>query len=179
MTDVNVEQAHNLAGYIEQLGIPKTLEDAIRERDAWVETATQFSRNEEYYTGLLDKIAASLGSDAYTSDDGSVYEDPVRAKLPELIAHRLTALSSASGDVVAWQSIETAPRDGTLIVGLDRTAANTAWMYPFVMQWDRMHWHWNDGLQWKRWPGDGPFVWAPIPLLPTSALAASAREVKA
>src|SRR5882672_11320826 len=105
MTDVNVEQTNNLASYIEQLGTPKTLEDAIRERDAWVESAVQFSRNEEYYTGLLDKIAASLGSDAYTSDDGSVYEDPVRAKLPELIAHRLTALSSAPGDVVLREVI--------------------------------------------------------------------------
>ncbi len=75
----------HLPGYIEQLGVPETLEDAIAERNAWVESAAQFNRNEEYYRGLLDEIAVEIGPDAYTADDGTVYDTPVRAKIPELV----------------------------------------------------------------------------------------------
>lgn len=82
------EHLPHLAGYIEQLGIPDTLEKAIRERDAWVESATQFAHNEEYYRGLLDQIAAHIGPDAFTADDGVVHDSPVRDKLPELVATR-------------------------------------------------------------------------------------------
>lgn len=78
----------HLPGYIEQLGIPDTLEKAIAERNAWVESAAMFSRNEDYYCDLLDQIAAHLGIDAFTADDGSVYDSPVRAKLPDLVKAR-------------------------------------------------------------------------------------------
>jgi len=77
----------HLAGYIEQLGTPATLEEAIAQRNAWVESAAQFSRNEDYYRGLLDQIAASIGPEAWKADDGKVVDDePVRARLPELVA---------------------------------------------------------------------------------------------
>ena len=80
------DQLPHLAGYIQQLGRPANLEAAIAERDAWVESAAMFSRNEAYYSGLLDQIAASIGPAAYTADDGIVYGEPVRAKLPDLVA---------------------------------------------------------------------------------------------
>jgi len=76
----------NLAGYIEGCGIPDTKEQAIAERDAWIETAAQFSRNEDYYRGLLDLIAGHIGLEAFMADDGSISGSPVRAKLPELVA---------------------------------------------------------------------------------------------
>lgn len=79
----------HLAGYIEGMGVPATLDEAIRQRNCWIESAAQFSRNEEYYRGLLDQIAESLGPDAYMSDDGSTHDSPVRAKLPEIVADRL------------------------------------------------------------------------------------------
>lgn len=55
------------------------------QRDNWMETARQHCRNEEYYRGLLDEIGNILGPAAFTSDDGSVQQDVVRAKLPELV----------------------------------------------------------------------------------------------
>ena len=78
--------------YIAQLGTPPTFVDAIRERNAWVETAVQFQSNEEYYCSLLDQIAEIIGDEAWTAKDGSRYprtEEPVRARLPELVAKRL------------------------------------------------------------------------------------------
>lgn len=65
---------------------PATLEQAVRERDAWIETAMTFSKNEEYYRGLVDAVARHLGPDVFVCDDGSVSEGPLRAKVPELVA---------------------------------------------------------------------------------------------
>lgn len=92
---VSVEQAH-LTGYIEQLGIPETKADAIAQRDMWVESAAMFSRNEEYYRGLLDQIAETIGPEAWKADNGDIVDDePVRARLPELVHHRLSAAPKA------------------------------------------------------------------------------------
>jgi hypothetical protein len=91
----------HLAGYIEQLGTPETLEQAVRERNAWVESAAQFSHNEDYYRGLLDQIAAHIGPEAWKADDGSVPDDePVRARLPDLVA-ALTASDGAKDREIA------------------------------------------------------------------------------
>lgn len=43
-------------------------------------------RNTMYYSGLLDDIAKTFGKDAFISDDGSVQQDPLRAKMPQLVA---------------------------------------------------------------------------------------------
>lgn len=63
----------------------------------WEETAAQFLRNTEYYTGLLDQIADIIGDDAWIADDGSIYpreESPIRAKLPELVSELLIKLKN-------------------------------------------------------------------------------------
>lgn len=76
----------HLGTYIEQLGTPSSLADAIRERDMWIESACQFSLNEDYYRGLLDEIAAAIGPEAWKADNGDVVDDePVRARLPDLV----------------------------------------------------------------------------------------------
>lgn len=77
----------HMDGYIEQLGTPKTLAEAIAERNAWVESAAQFSRNEDYYRGLLDECAKHIGPEAWKADNGDVVDDePVRARIPDLVA---------------------------------------------------------------------------------------------
>ena len=76
----------------ENLPVPETFEQAVRERNNWCDTAAQHCRNEQYYRGLVIKIGEMLGRDAYVSDDGSVQEDVLCAKVPELVA-RLVAPS--------------------------------------------------------------------------------------
>jgi len=56
---------------------------------AWYETAAQMSRNSDYYRGLVVQIGKMLGEEAYISDDGSVQEDVLCAKIPELVAAKL------------------------------------------------------------------------------------------
>ncbi len=43
-----------------------------------------FSRNADYYSGLLDEMAHLFGDKVYIADDGSRATDPLRAKFPEL-----------------------------------------------------------------------------------------------
>lgn len=64
------------------------------EVEGWKADAERHCRNEIYYTGLLDEIAKNFGRAAYTSDDGSIQQDPLRAKMPELVATLRTRLDA-------------------------------------------------------------------------------------
>lgn len=63
------------------------------------ETAAQFSRNADYYRDLVVQIGEMFGSVAYISDDGSVQNDVLCAKVPELV-QVLVRQSSALPDSV-------------------------------------------------------------------------------
>lgn len=52
---------------------------------AWMEAAAQNQRNTEFYRGLLDDCAEAIGPEAFTADDGTVMQDPVRLKIPEIV----------------------------------------------------------------------------------------------
>jgi hypothetical protein len=56
-----------------------------RELENWKDTAEQFARNVAYYRDIVDRCARALGSEAFTCDDGSVSESPLRAKVAELV----------------------------------------------------------------------------------------------
>ena len=74
----------DLFGWLKDKVVP-----AIREGGGsmdWKSMATQFAKGEEYYRGLLDQCARHLGNDAFLCDDGTVSEEPLRAKIPELVA---------------------------------------------------------------------------------------------
>ena len=63
------------------------LAEAVARRiAAWMDTAAQMARNADYYRGLLDECAKHLGEAAYTADDGTVMDEPLRLKVPELVA---------------------------------------------------------------------------------------------
>lgn len=75
------------------------LAEAVARRiAAWMDTAAEYARNQEYYVGLLDRAARALGPEAFTCDDGSHSEEPLRAKVPELV-ERLVAVGATVGAV--------------------------------------------------------------------------------
>lgn len=80
----------------DELSAPADYAAAVRERNAWCDTAAQFARNEDYYRGLLDACALYLGPDVYVQDDGGVVDEPLRAKIPGLV-ERLVGLSMDRG----------------------------------------------------------------------------------
>jgi hypothetical protein len=69
----------------DELPQPGSLQAAVNERNAWCDTAAQHCRNEDYYRSLLVQIGALLGPVAYTSNDGSMQQDVLCAKVPELV----------------------------------------------------------------------------------------------
>ncbi len=58
---------------------------ADQEREGWQETARQEIRNRDYFRGLVQQIGGMFGVAARTEDDGSVAEDVLCAKVPELV----------------------------------------------------------------------------------------------
>lgn len=72
------------------------LVQACTERKNWQDTAAQHARNEAFYRDLLDQIAGALNDpDVFKSDDGSVQQEPIRLKLPEMVAALNTKSSEA------------------------------------------------------------------------------------
>jgi hypothetical protein len=49
------------------------------------EIVAQEIRNRDYYRGLVIKALEYLGPEKYVSDDGTVNDNPLRAKLPDLV----------------------------------------------------------------------------------------------
>jgi hypothetical protein len=70
-------------GFKEFFGMSKSY------NNAWYDTAAQMSRNADYYRGLVVQIGQMFGAEAYISDDGSVQDDVLCAKVPEMVAARL------------------------------------------------------------------------------------------
>lgn len=68
------------------------IEALERERDAWAETARQHCNNEFFYRDLVREIGELFGVAAKTSDDGSIQQDVLALKVPELV--RAAILSS-------------------------------------------------------------------------------------
>lgn len=60
-----------------------------------------------------------------------------------------------------WQLIETAPKDGTEIVGAKKSSWNTLspFPYPLKVKWDGECWRANDGGRYDPQPSH----WMPIP----------------
>ncbi len=52
---------------------------------AWMDSAAQFARNEEYYRGLLVRCGNAIGPEAFICDDGSKSEDVLVAKVAQLV----------------------------------------------------------------------------------------------
>lgn len=62
------------------------LAEAVAKRiAAWMATAAQGYRNADYYRGLVVQCGNAIGPKAYIADDGSVSDDCLCAKVPELV----------------------------------------------------------------------------------------------
>jgi DNA repair exonuclease SbcCD ATPase subunit len=71
-----------------------------RENHLLEEARDGYLRNQLYYAGLLDEVAKHLGEDVFVSDDGSVQDTPLRAKIPGMVAAIKADLAEKSHDIV-------------------------------------------------------------------------------
>ena len=87
-----IEEAREMAAQCwgtpetENIDMNPVLCEAVAQRiAAWMDTAAQNQRNTEYYRGLLVKCGEAIGDKAYIADDGSISQDVLCAKIPELV----------------------------------------------------------------------------------------------
>ena len=55
------------------------------EVDGWKDSAAMFHRGCEFYQGLIRRCGKAFGEVAYVSDDGSVQDQVLALKVPELV----------------------------------------------------------------------------------------------
>lgn len=51
----------------------------------WLDTAAQMSRNADFYRGIVHQVGEMFGDAAKLSDDGSVQQEVLALKVPELV----------------------------------------------------------------------------------------------
>ena len=77
--------------------------------DGWEETAKWHSKNEDFYRNIVHEIGELLGPEVYVADDGSVMEDVLALKVPEVLRERLYHLRNCrdiSGTEGTWNHDE-------------------------------------------------------------------------
>ena len=83
------------------------IEQAVKERDAWIGDCEQHLNNTGYYRGLLVEIGNLLGYVARRADDGSMSENVLVAKVPKLVHERFERLTNerdaARQEVSKWR----------------------------------------------------------------------------
>ena len=83
-----MQEARQIADqcWSENKAIDWDLRETVAKRiAAWMDTAAQNQRNTDYYRGLLVKCGEAIGDQAYIADDGSISDDVLCAKIPELV----------------------------------------------------------------------------------------------
>jgi len=68
------------------------LATAVSKRIAgWIDYAAQAQRNSDFYQGIVRQIGEMFGDASKTSDDGSLQDDVLALKVPELVKELLSA----------------------------------------------------------------------------------------
>lgn len=81
----DVAEAHSSA-FQECIRLREELAEVKQQLAGMTDSARHFADGMEYYRGLIDEAAKSIGVAMYTADDKGVHPDPLRAKLPECAA---------------------------------------------------------------------------------------------
>lgn len=94
--DVFMTEARMIARECWQDDETRTIEMDVRLSEAfarrlfeWIDIAAQHAQNEEFYRDLLVQCGKLLGPEVYVSDDGSIQDEPLLLKIPEVLARHL------------------------------------------------------------------------------------------
>ncbi len=95
-----------------------TMEQVIKERDGWKDIAEMHCRNEEYYRAKLTACGLACGNDVYVCDDGTVTNEVLRAKVPEVVLANAKEHRADLGHIL-------------MVISSDEKKAN----YPYLIEW--------------------------------------------
>jgi len=86
MTNDFMEDARILATQCcKQKTDPALIESVAQSIASWMDAAARHIRNEEFYRDIVHEIGELFGDEAKTADDGTVMEDVLALKVPELV----------------------------------------------------------------------------------------------
>ena len=114
---------------------PKPTEARLDDQAAkkWEEMANQAEQNADYYRSLVYQIGKHFGIEAYTSDDGSVQQNILCEKVPELVAEFIAKHAPVDPAVKAVNAIlnnpHTAATRAEVLVAAVREADAKATQY--------------------------------------------------
>ncbi|RKQ97099.1 hypothetical protein C7446_2518 [Kushneria sinocarnis] len=77
------------------------------ERDGWIDSARYHANGQEFYHGIVRKIGALFGEAARTSDDGSVQDDILALRLPELVQELQIEWDTLAAHVIRMRKVFT------------------------------------------------------------------------
>ena len=69
----------------------------------WLDFAGQQQRNATYYRGIVQEIGEPFGIESRTSDDGSVQDEVLILKVPELVSTLRTQLAAMTAERDEWK----------------------------------------------------------------------------
>lgn len=96
------------------------------ERDGWMDSARQFSNGQDFYQGIVRQVGEMFGKEAITSDDGSVQDDVLALKVPDLVA-KLMAESLARDARIKAEVLESLSKSSYSLY-LDQLLRHIAFM---------------------------------------------------
>lgn len=88
--------------------VERERDQARAERDGWEQTAAQHLRNEFFYRDIIIRIGEPFGVAAKTSDDGSIQQDVLALRVPELVANLRQELARADREIERLNIVNTA-----------------------------------------------------------------------
>jgi len=116
-----IEEARQIAAQCwcdketEHLEMDVILAEVIaRKVAAWMETGADYSRNADYYRGLLVECGEAIGEESRIQDDGNRSYDVLCAKIPELVA--VLVKKKNSNEATEYHKIQTVSRSGERVI---------------------------------------------------------------
>lgn len=104
---------------------------------AWMSTAAEFSVSVDFYRGLLTQCGEAIGPEAYTSDDGSVQQDVLALKIPEIVRKLVAQTKSWSTGVQKALAVKPGAmriEEGKLVIPDESGATNRFMSKDYILE---------------------------------------------
>ena len=81
------------------------LAEAVAVRIAgWMDEAARYAKDMEFYRGLLMECVSYLGPNVFVSDDGSIQDEPLLLKVPEMVRAIAPKWPDVSDVAFSWEA---------------------------------------------------------------------------
>lgn len=109
----------------DQINASSDIEELRRLAHAWLDTAAQHARNEEFYRNIVDQTGLILGRECCRQDDGHYTDEPLALRVPKVAQKLVDALTHYGAiETLARRVLQSFPHAK---VGFALSATNDDW----------------------------------------------------